>query len=155
MSLNFEVVIQSSDTRTQEWQRAQHAPLSELRIEELTAGERSVAERHGLPIERVARTSLAVRYGRERHKSEGQALGQHIVEFLRELGPTYSLKSVIGDAHRDRWMLRVETPKGLVGIPVPFDLADDVVDSNVLAAVENLRRLVFEGVGQGGRSTER
>jgi hypothetical protein len=145
---SFEVVIKGSGSNVDEWRRAQHAPVSELRLIDLTAEQKHVAERFGVSLEDYARGILALRYGRERRESEGRALGQHVVELLRELGEGYRLTSVVRDADRFRWMLRIETPKQAVGVPVSYAVADDVIQAAVLAQIEHLRQVILEGVGR-------
>jgi len=123
----------------------------------LTEDQKEVAQRFGVSLEDYARGILALRYGRERRESEGKALGQHVVALLGGLGDEYRLHSVIWEGDRLRWMLRIKTPKHLVGVPVSFELAQDVIDSAVLAEIERLRVLVLEGVGRAdlvaGRSS--
>ncbi len=148
-SIAFEVVIRSSGSNVEEWRRALQAPSTDLHVETLTEEEKKAARSFGVPLEDYARGVLALRYGRERRESEGRALGQHVVELLGGLGPEYRLHAVIWEADRLRWMLRIETPKQVVGVPVSFELAEDVIDSGVLAEIERLRVLVLEGVGRG------
>ena len=152
---SFDVVIRGSGSSLEEWNRAQKAPVSEVRIEELTHEQRQVAERYGISPERFARSILALRYGRERHESEARALGQHVVEFLREPGEGYRLVSVIRDEDRLRWMLSIETPRGAVGVPVSYEIADDVIEFRVLGLIERLRRIVLEGIGRSDLIAER
>lgn len=144
----FQVVVNSSGSNIEEWRRALSAPSSALHLEDLTEDQKQVAARFGVSLEDYARGILANRYGRERRESEGRALGQHVVELLSGLGEGYRLHSVIWEGDRLRWMLRIETPDRVVGVPVPFELAEDVVDSVVLAEIERLRVVVLEGVGR-------
>jgi len=144
----FKVVISSAVSNVEEWRCALGAPNTELRIEALTEEQKQIAKRFGISVEDYARGLLAHRYGRERRESEGRALGQHVIELLRGLGQGYTLSSVLWEGGRLRWMLRIETPDRAVGVPVPFELAEDVVDSRVLSEVEKLRRLLFDGVGR-------
>ena len=145
---SFEVIIKSSESSTEEWKRAQTAPPSEVETVKLTKQDEDVAARWGIPAERYARCILALRYGRERHESEGRALGQHVTEFLRMAGEDYKLMSVIRDDERLRWMLRIDSPKGTVGVPVPYEVADDIVEFAVLAQLSRLQEIVLEGVGR-------
>jgi len=144
----FKVVIESAGCNGEEWRRALGAPNTELRIEVLTEEQKEVAKRFGISIEDYARGLLAHRYGRERRESEGKALGQHVVELLRGLGESYALRAVMWEGDRLRWMLRIETPDRRVGVGVPFDLADDVIDWQVVSEVERLRKLLLDGVGR-------
>jgi hypothetical protein len=148
-SESFEVLVRGSGSNVEEWRRAQKAPISELRVETLTDAQKKVAKRFGISPEDYARGVLALRYGRERHESEERALGQHVVEFLQELGEGYRLISVIRDTDRLRWMLQIQTPNQSVGVPVSYEIADDVFEFAVLSRMEQLRELVFEGVGRG------
>jgi len=146
---SFQVVIRGSGSNVEEWRRALQASSAELHVEGLSDEERRVAKGFGIPLEDYARGLLALRLGRERRESEGRALGQHVTEILRGLGEGYLLNAVIWEVDRLRWMLRIQTPKQVVGVPVPFDLAEDVIDSGVLSEIERLRILLMEGLGRG------
>ncbi|MFY9690162.1 MAG: hypothetical protein WA369_02685 [Candidatus Acidiferrales bacterium] len=145
---SFEVVIKGSASNLEEWKRAQMAPPSEVETVKLSKQDEDVAARWGIPAERYARCILALRYGRERHESEGRALGQHATEFLRVAGESYKLVSVVREDDRLRWVLRIDSPRGIVGVPVPYELADDVGEFAVLAQLNRLQEIVLEGVGR-------
>ena len=148
MGPDFLVVIDSAGSNTKEWRRALSASDSDLRVEELTDEQRRVAVRLGVSFEDYARGLLAHRFGRERRESEARALGQHVVELVRGLGDGYVLRMVSWDGDRLRWMLQFQTPERVVGVPVPFELAEDIIDSGVLSKIETLRTLLLEGLGR-------
>jgi len=144
----FRILIEGAGCNVEEWQRALGAPNADLHLESLTPDQKEVAKRFGVSTEDYARGLLAHQYGRQRRESEARALGQHVVELLGGLGEGYALSAVIWESDRLRWMLRIETPGRVVGVPVPFELAEDVVDSGVLSEIENLRRILLDGVGR-------
>jgi hypothetical protein len=149
LSASFEVVIKGSGSNVDEWRRALQASSADLRVDNLSDDEKRVARGFGIRLEDYARGLLALRLGRERRESEARALGQHVAEILRGLGEEYRLSTIIWEVDRLRWMLRIQAPKRVLGVPVPFELAEDVIDSGVLSQVERLRVLLMEGLGRG------
>lgn len=148
MSASFQVVIKGSASNVDEWRRALQASRADLQVDSLSDEEKRVAKGFGIPLEDYARGLLALRLGRERRESEARALGQHVAEILRGLGEGYLLGAVIWEVDRLRWMLRIQTPNQVVGVPVPFELAEDVVDSGILSQMERMRVVLLEGLGR-------
>ena len=154
-SAAFEVLVTSSGSNLEEWQRALKASRADLHLQDLTEEQKQVAGRFGISVEDYARGILAFRYGRERRENEGRALGRHVAELLDGLGEGYNLLSVIWESDRLRWMLRIKTPTQVVGVPVSFELAEDVIVSGVLAEMERLRLVLWEGVGRNDLASRR
>ncbi len=127
------------------------APKSEL--PELSAEQKDFAKRFGVSEEDYRRGQAAGQYGNERMRDKGHRLGEQVEQILENLGKNYRLAAVLWEGSRLRWLLRVETPERVVGIPVPFELADDVVDSGILLEIEKLEQIVISGVGQGKSSS--
>jgi hypothetical protein len=140
----FQIVVSDYSSSTEEWKRALEAPESEL--PPLTDQQREIARRFGVSQQEYARGVLAGRYGNQRMRKRAQALGEHAQEILGGLGARYKVLAVLWEGSKLRWMLRIETPERVVGVPVPFELADDVIDSGVLQEIERLKRLVLAGV---------
>ncbi len=141
-------MVSDYTSSVEEWKRALQAPESELRIQDLTEQEKETARRFGVSEQDYARGVLPGKYGNQRMQKRGRTLGEYAVEILGGLGEKYRLLAVLWEGSKLRWMLRIETPDGVVGVPVPFELADDVIDSGVLEEMERLRRLVLSGVGR-------
>ncbi len=142
----FEIVVSDFSSSVEEWRRAHQA--SEPELPALTDQQKEIARRFGVSEQDYARGVLAGKYGNQRMQKRGQTLGGCAVEILAGLGEKYKLLAVLWEGSRLRWMLRIETPDGVVGVPVPFELADDVIDSGVLEEMERLRQLVLRGVGR-------
>lgn len=143
---DFQVVVSDFSSSAEEWQRALTAEGSKL--PELNAEQKKWAKRLGIKEEEYARGVLAGRYGNERLKSKAQALGGEVEKIINGLGPEYKLAAVIWQGSRGRWLLRVQTPAQVFGVPVSFEMADDVLDSGILEQIEKLRVAVLAGIGR-------
>ena len=149
----FDVFVSDYASSVEEWKRAQVAPKSEL--PELTEQQKEIARKFGITEEEYARGVLAGRYGNERMQKKARALGEYAEQILGELGKGYKLVAIIWEGPKLRWMLRIETPSGVFGVPVPFEVADDAVDSAVLREIERLREIILAGVGQSAKTLKR
>ena len=143
---DFQILVSDLTCSLDEWRRAWNANENEL--PELTNEQREWAKRFGIPPEEYARGLLAGLYGNARQKKRAQALGEEVSKTLQTLGPEYAVTAVLWQGSKLRWLLRVRTPEGTFGVAVPFELADDVLDSQIRAAIERLRQLVLSGVGR-------
>jgi hypothetical protein len=146
---DFKILVSDLSCSVEEWQRALQADESEL--PELTQEQKEWATRFGVSPKEYARGLLAGLYGNERQKKRGQAIGELVGKILEALGVGYAVVAVLWQGSKLRWLVRVQTPERMLGIPVPFELADDVLDSQILSEIERLRQLVLAGVGREGR----
>ena len=145
----FEIHVSGYQSSVEEARRVRRVPTSDL--PELTEEELEAAKKLSVPVESYQRMKLAGAYGRQRMEKKAKALGELVQGILeRRLGSGYKLEDVAWQGARLRWLLRINAPNlgRTVGVPVPFELADDVVDSGVLSAVGKLGDLIVAGVGR-------
>jgi hypothetical protein len=142
----FQIFVSDLSSSAEEWRRALTASDSEL--PELTEEQRKWANRFGVAEREYARGLLAAQLGQERTKAKGRALGKLAQEMLDGLGSGYKLIAVLWQGSRSRWLLRVETPSRICGVPVPFEMADDILASDILGEIEHLRLAILAGVGR-------
>ena len=142
----FQIVVSDLTCSAEEWRRALNADDSEL--PELTREQKEWAKRFGVDEKEYARGLLAGLYGNQRQRKRAQELGQEISKVLDVVGPNYKLAAVLWQGSKLRWLARVQTPERIVGIPILFELADDVIDSGILSEIEKLRATVLAGVGR-------
>ena len=146
---NFGVFVSGYSTTIEESRRAMSAPSSEL--PELNADQKEAARRFGIPEEEYARGYLAGLYGQDRMLVRGNELGTVVEAILARFGTDYQLKDVIAEMAKGRWVLRIQTPQGIVNVAVPRELGDDIIDSNTIQDQESLRVLLvssFELMGK-------
>jgi hypothetical protein len=143
---DFQIVVSDFSSSAEEWKRALSADDSKL--PELSEEQKKWAKRFGVTEKEYARGVLAGHYGNERMKKKGRALGEQVEEILEGLGPQYKLIAVLWQGSRLRWLLRIQTPAQVLGVPVSFEMADDVLDSGILEEIEKLRVTVLTGVGR-------
>ena len=146
MASQFQVVVQGiSGGSADDWTRAQSAPGSEL--PELSEQQKEVAGRMGIPEEEYARGVLVNKYSEERQLERGKKLGEQVDGILIGLGSSYyQLQALIREGTRFRWVARIVTPKGVKNVAIPFDVADDVVDSGAVQDIERLKQIVLSGI---------
>ena len=144
----FEIHVFGYHSSVDEARQVKNTPISEL--PSLSDEEREAAKKLSVPTESYQRMKLAGAYGRQRMEKKGKALGELVQRILEPLGPGYNLEDVTWQGARVRWLLRVYAPNlnRAVGVPVPFELADDVVDAGILSAVRALDDLIREGLGR-------
>jgi hypothetical protein len=142
----YRVSVSDYSSSVAEWRRASAIPASALPA--LTEEQKRVARKLGVSEEAYQRGLLAGLYGNRRQREKARRLGERVTEVLKTLGSNYRLVEVVWEGTRLRWLVRVQTPEVILGVPVPFELADDVVDSGVLREVEKLRELILSGVGR-------
>jgi hypothetical protein len=147
MSQSFQVIVRSLVSHSPvEWQRILEADEAGG-LSRLTDNERSIAQRLGLEEKEVAEKIKAGQYGELRVTAKGLGLGESAEAILKHL-PGCKLESVLWEGSKDRWVLRIATPEKTVNLPVPAELADDVVDANSAQDLERLKNLVLFGVGR-------
>ncbi len=149
----FKIFVSDFSSSAEEWKRALTADDSEL--PKLTDEQRKWAKRFGVAEREYARGVLAGSYGQERTKGKGKALGELVAQILDGLGSEYKLIAVLWQGSRFRWLLRVQTPDRVCGVPVGFEMADDILESGILEAIGKLRTKVFAGVGRDDLITKR
>jgi hypothetical protein len=149
--MSFKVYISGSSSSAEEWKRALEAPETELR--KLTDEQKEVARRFQITEEEYARGVLAFLYGERAQKERGEKLGNTIVRILEGLGAGYKLLAVVLEGVKLRWVLRIETPKGIKSISIPLEVADDVIDSGVIEMLEGLKQRVLTGIGSSAGSS--
>jgi len=145
----FDIHISGYQSSIEEARRVRTVPSAEL--PSLSDEEREAARKLSVPAESYQRMKLAGAYGRQRMEKKAKTLGELVQDILvRRLGADYRLEDVAWQGDRLRWLLRVHAPNlgRTVGVPVPFELADDVLDSGVLSAVSSLSDLMLAGVGR-------
>lgn len=145
MGTQFEVFISGmSGGSSDDWKRAMSAPESEL--PQLSEQQKDVARRMGIPEKEYARGVLVSKYGEERQLERGRKFGAHIEGILSGLGGSYSLQALVREGVKLRWVARIATPKGIRNVAIPFEIADDVVDSAAIQDVERLKQLILKAV---------
>ncbi|HEY3974503.1 MAG TPA: hypothetical protein VGM18_15980 [Candidatus Sulfotelmatobacter sp.] len=149
----FKIFVSDLSSSAEEWKQALSASDSEL--PELTDEQKKWVRRFGVAEKEYARGVLAGTLGQERTKNKGKALGRLAEEILEVLGTQYKLVAVLWQGSRLRWLLRIEAPERIYGVPVSFEMADDVLESGILTQLENLKTVVFAGVGRSDRIVNR
>jgi hypothetical protein len=142
----FKIFVSDFSSSAEEWKRALSVGESEL--PELTEEQKKWAKQFGVAEKEYARGVLVGSYGQERTKGKGKALGELTEQILAGLGPDYKLLAVLWQGSRLRWLLRIQTPARIAGVPVGFEMADDVLDSGILEESEKFRAAVLAGVGR-------
>lgn len=143
---DFKVFVSDLSCSAEEWSRALKAGDSEL--PRLTDDQKRWAKRFGVEEKQYARSLLAESYGNKRQQRRGQALGEEVAKILDTLGSGYTVSAVLWQGSRRRWLVRVQTPERIIGIPISFDLAGDVLDSGILSEIGRLKESVLAGVGR-------
>jgi hypothetical protein len=145
---HFQVFISGMSGGTSEdWKRAMNAPESEL--PELTEQQKKVANGMGIPEQEYARGVLVSKFGEQRQMERGKRLGEHIDGVLYGLGSSYyTLEALVREGVKARWVARITTPKGIKNVAIPFDVADDVVDSATVQDIERLKDVVLRAIGR-------
>lgn len=149
---SFQVVVSDYTSSVDEWRRAQKAAKSEL--PELSDAQRQVARKFGIVEEEYARSVLAGQYDMRRMAARTRKLGEEVEGILREVSPTYRVVMVGVEMFRDRWLVRLKSPDKEVGVAVPRELGDDVIDWRLREAAEQLRAKVLYGLGLGDRGVQ-
>lgn len=143
----YSVAVSDWSSSVEEWQRAQAAAPSEL--PPVSKEQEDIARKFGVSVEQYRRGILSGLYGNRRQRAKARRLGERVQQILKELGSGYELIEVIWEGSRLRWLLRVRTPDRVVGIAVPFELADDAIDAGILQELERLKQVVISGAGWG------
>lgn len=146
---NFKVFVMGHSTSLEDWKRSLNAPTTEL--PELTAEQKAFAKRFGITDEEYARSRLSLEYGQERTQRRGVELGRAVEEILGGFGDGYELKAAILESMKERWVLRIQTPKKVINVAVDRELADDIVDSYTIQDLERLRELLETSFEQSER----
>jgi len=113
------------------------APVTEL--PQLSDAQKEMARRFEVTEEEYARGELASIYSQQRLKAKGERLGSVVREILQNLGRAGSLVAVLYEGGKSRWILRIEMDSGVRNIALPYELVDDVVDSELFQAHQELR----------------
>jgi hypothetical protein len=146
-SANFQVVVTTSSISPEDWVQASNTSASQL--PKLTAEQRRVAREFKISEEEYARGEKARLYGEERIHARGYQLGQTAGKLLAEVDRKYKLVRVTSEMSKARWVLTIDTPRGLVNVFVPRNVADDVVDWGARPAIDGLRSCLAYGLGSG------
>lgn len=141
----FEVVVTDYSASVNESRRAQAAPKSELPV--LTDDQKAVARGFKISEESYARGVLAGIYGRERQQARGKRLGEGVQKIVDELGVGGRVVRVTYQMDRLRWLVSIEAPGQTLGVAIPRELADDVLDSALREQVEELKTRVAASLG--------
>jgi hypothetical protein len=90
------------------------------------------------------RQALAEALAEERILSRAAELGRVVESVLGGLHGAYRLVGLVAEPEKQRWLLRVQTEKGLARVAVGEALADDVVDSGALQDLDRLKEHLRE-----------
>ena len=140
----FEVYVLGHSTSLEDWRRSLQAPAKGL--PKLTPEEKAFAWKFKIAEEDYARSRLSQKYGQERMMTRGASFGVAVEEILAGLGPGYQLKAVIAEMMKERWVVRIQTPRQVVNVAVDRELADDIVDSHTVQDQERLRSLLVSSL---------
>ena len=145
MGTQFQVFVSGiSGGSPDDWKRAMNAPESEL--PQLSEQQKDVARRMGIPAKEYARGVLVNKYGEERQMERGKQLGEHIRKILSGIGAPYTLEALVREGAKFRWVARIATPEGIKNVAIPFEIADDVVDSATVQDIERLKQVILKAV---------
>jgi hypothetical protein len=142
----FEVYIRSNSSSAEEWKRAMEAPVSELQV--LNEEQKKVAKKFEITEEEYARGELAGIYGRQRLEAKGARLGSMLSEVLAGSGSGNRLVAVSYEGIKLRWLARFQTPRGVRNISLPYELVDDVIDSELFESHKQLREKVAAAISE-------
>jgi len=147
MEAQFQVFVSGmTGGSADDWTRAKNAPDSEL--PQLSEQQKDVARRMGIPEGEYARGVLVNKYSEERQRERGTKLGKHIDQVLHGLGSSYyQLQALVREGTKFRWVARITTPKGIKDVAIPFEVADDVIDSGAIQDNERLKEVLLKAVG--------
>jgi hypothetical protein len=143
---HFNVFVSGVTSSVEDWQKAMSAPKAEL--PRLNEEQREVARKMGISEEEYARGVLVGQYGEKTQLQRGQMLGKRIEEILEGLGGAYRLESLIREGVKFRWVARITTPRDPKNIAIGMELADDIVDSDVIQDLERLKVIMLEALGR-------
>lgn len=148
MDSQFQVFVSGvSGGSADDWARAQSAPDSEL--PQLSEQQKDIARRMGIPETEYARGVLVNKYSEERQRDRGKKLGEHIDKILYGLGSSYyQLQALVREGVKFRWIARIMTPQGVKNVAIPFEIADDVIDSGAVQDIERLKEIILKAVGR-------
>ena len=149
----FEIHVSGYHSSVDEARKVKGASPSEL--PPLSDEEREVARKLAVPVESYQRMKLAGVYGRKRLEARARALGEQVQSILDGLGAVDKLIAVEWQGSRLRWLLRIQIPDRIVGVPVPVELADDVLDSGILSEIAKLKNLIILGAGHDDQIAKR
>ena len=134
----FEVHIRSNSSAAEEWKRAMEAPVTEL--PQLSDAQKEMAKRFEVTEEEYARGELASIYSRQRLKVKGERLGSIVGEILQNLGRAGRVAAVLYEGGKLRWIIRIEMSSGVRNIALAYELVNDVIDSELFQAHQELRQ---------------
>ena len=138
---HFDVVVSGiAGSNAEEWRRALRAPLSEL--PELSPEQEGVARRFGIAPQEYARSYLALEYARQRMVERGKRLGAIIASMSSGIAAGYRIRALVLEATKGRWVVQIETQRGMANIAIPRELADDVLDSGTIQDLDRLKSLL-------------
>jgi hypothetical protein len=145
-ALKFEVHIPGYHASVDDSKRTYSVPMSEL--PDITEEEHEIGSKHGFSDETIRRGKLAGALGYERLQAKAVGLGRQVESVLAGLGKEYRLSAIYWEGSKVRWVLRIEAADRLATVPIPAELADDLVDAGSFRDIERLRNLVLFGVGR-------
>jgi len=109
----------------------------------LSAEEKETARKFGVSDEQYLRSKMEVAEKSERLRMRAGQLGELVETLVQQLGTGYRLVGVSRNIDRLSWTLQVNTPSGVRNVVVPWELADDVLDSGTASDLDRLRNVVF------------
>jgi len=124
MSTDFQVVVAGAHGSEEDWKRA-------LTAETAGAG-------------MIYPAALA----EERIHHRGEKLGEQVKSVLAVLGQEYHLSTVMWEGFRNRWLIRIRSPRGISEMPIPAELGDGVAESATMDDLERLKNLILFGAGR-------
>jgi hypothetical protein len=147
MASHFQVFVSGvAGGSDDDWARAEGAPDSEL--PQLSEQQKDIARRMEIPEAEYARGVLVNKYSEERLRDRGEKLGVQIDLLLRLLGASYVLQALVREGAKLRWLAIIATPEGVKKVAIPFEAADDVIDSGAVQDIERLKRIIFGALGR-------
>jgi hypothetical protein len=147
MASQFQVFVSGmTGGSSDDWARAQNAPDSEL--PKLSEQQKDIARRMGIPEAEYARGVLVNKYSEERQRDRGKKLGDCIDQILDNGSPDCQLQALIREGVKFRWVARITTPNGVKNIAIPFEIADDVIDSGAVQDIERLKEIILTAIGR-------
>lgn len=141
----FDVFVSGGSTSVDDYQRAMAASKSEL--PELTAQQKTVAKKLGLPEEEYRRGVLAEQFGESRIIEQGRKLGDIIQGLLDEKGSGYRVESIQAEMVKFRWLVTVADADRVVVAEISRNVAADALDSRSSGSIALLKKSLFTSLG--------
>lgn len=134
--------IRGQSSSVESWRTAQAAEPSSL--PHLDEKQKESAKKFGISEEAFARSVLAASIEQERLKSRGKTLVEKTQSELKKQSSPWEVTGAVREAGKDRWVLFLNTGRDERSLPIPLDLADDVIDGFVGPSAIKFRELLQE-----------